>query len=146
MTPKDMMVVDANAEAMGIPTSSLMENAGRCVAYRILHLTKPCKIAIFAGTGGNGGDGFVAARYLLNKGFEVEIFLLSHPSLIKSEEARANWQLLQKLSTDLNPLKISLIEDSSDLHSIDADVVVDAILGTGVKGNLREPISRRLIL
>lgn len=118
-----------------------MENAGRCIAYRISHLTKPCKVAIFAGTGGNGGDGFVAARYLLNKGFEVEIFLLSHPSRIKSEEARANWQLLQKLSTDLNPLKISIIEDSSDMESIDADLVMDAILGTGVKGNIREPIS-----
>lgn len=143
MTPKDMMVVDANAEALGIPRSSLMENAGRCVAYRIFHRLKPCKVVIFAGSGGNGGDGFVAARYLLNKGFEVEIFLLNHPSRIKSDEARKNWDVLQKISTEINSLKMIVLEDSYDLQSTDvtADVMMDAILGTGVKGNLREPIS-----
>ena len=55
----------------------------RCVAKKIIKILKPCKVAIFAGTGGNGGDGFVAARYLLNKGYEIEIFLLGHPSRIK---------------------------------------------------------------
>lgn len=141
MTPKDMMVVDANAEALGIPRSSLMENAGRCLAYRIFHISKPGKVAIFAGTGGNGGDGFVAARYLRNRGFEVEIFLLNHPSRIKSEEARENWKVLQRFRKNFNPLKIWIIEDSSSLQAKDADIVVDAILGTGIKGELREPVS-----
>jgi len=90
LTPKDMMVLDANAEALGIPKQSLMESAGKCLAYKVIHLSKPCKVAIFSGTGGNGGDGFVAARYLVNKGFEVEVFFLGHPSQIGSEETRIN--------------------------------------------------------
>ena len=141
MTPKDMMVVDANADAMGIPRTSLMENAGRCLANRIIHNRDPCKVAIYAGTGGNGGDGFVAARYLLNKGFEVEVFLLSDQVLIKSEETRLNWDVLEKISKGTSPLKIEMIKDSSHLRENESEVIVDALLGTGVRGNLREPIS-----
>ncbi|KAF5089144.1 Bifunctional NAD(P)H-hydrate repair enzyme Nnr [anaerobic digester metagenome] len=141
MTPKNMMVIDANAEAMGIPKLSLMENAGRCLAEVISKISEPCKTVIFAGNGGNGGDGFVAARYLLNKGFEVNVILLSHPSRIKSQEARANLEVLQKITRGLRPLKIQVIEDSSNLKKLDSGVMVDAILGTGVRGKLREPVS-----
>ncbi len=146
MNLKDMMVVDANAEALGIPKSSLMENAGRCIAEKIFEISKPCKVAIFAGTGGNGGDGFVAARYLLNKGFEVEIFLLGNPSRIKSVESWKNWEVLQKMNMETNLIKLHLIGDSSQLKSTDAGVVVDAILGTGIKGGIREPVSSTLNL
>lgn len=141
MTPKDMMVLDANAEALGIPKQSLMESAGKCLAYKIIHLSKPCKVAIFAGTGGNGGDGFVSARYLINKGFEVEVFLLGHPSRIKSEETGKNWEILEKIESYSQRLKISTVEDSSNLQIGNADIVIDALLGNGVQGKLREPIS-----
>jgi len=112
MNITDMMVVDANAEAMGIPKSSLMENAGRGIADKIFDISKPCKVAIFAGTGGNGGDGLVAARYLLNKGFEVDIYLLGHSSRIKSNESMKNWEVLQKINIEMNSIKIYQIEDS----------------------------------
>jgi len=141
MTPKDMMVIDANTEELGIPKASLMENSGHCLAEIISGISKPCKISIYAGTGGNGGDGFVAARYLLNKGFEVNVYLLAHPSQIKSGESRRNWEVLQKINVGLNNLKICVLEDSSDLQITDSDVIVDALLGTGVEGKLREPIS-----
>jgi ADP-dependent NAD(P)H-hydrate dehydratase / NAD(P)H-hydrate epimerase len=141
MTPKDMMVAEANAEAIGISRSSLMENAGKCLARKIARDHRPCKVAIFAGNGGNGGDGFVAARHLLNQGFEVEIFLLTHPSLIKSEEAKLNWEVLQQISRGLGDLKLEIVLDSSYLRDTDAEIVVDALLGTGVSGVLREPIS-----
>lgn len=141
MTPKDMMVTDTNAEAMGIPKLSLMENAGRCLAEVISQISDPCKTLIFAGNGGNGGDGFVAARYLLNKGFKVDVILLSHPSRIKSPEARANLEVLQRITRGLSPLRIQVIEDSSNLKKLDSGVIVDAILGTGVRGKLREPVS-----
>lgn len=142
MTPKDMMVADANATAMGIPRTSLMENAGRCLAQRITQNNDPCKVAIYAGNGGNGGDGFVAARYLLNKGFEVELFLLSDPSLIRSDEARLNWEVMERISKGTSPLKLEVIKDSSYLYENDAGIIIDALLGTGVRGNLREPISK----
>lgn len=141
MTPKDMMVLDANAEALGIPKQSLMESAGKCLAYKIIHLSKPCKVAIFAGTGGNGGDGFVAARYLINKGFEVEISLLGHPSRIKSPETRKNWEVLQRIENFSDFLQISVVGNSSDVQSTRAEIVIDALLGTGTQGILREPIS-----
>ncbi len=136
-----MMVIDANAEAMGIPKSSLMENAGKCIAAKLFEISKPCKVSIFAGTGGNGGDGFVTARHLLNKGFNVEIYLLGHPLQIKSHESQKNWYVLQKMSNETNSIIINQIEDASQLKSIDSDIIVDAILGTGTKGRLREPIS-----
>lgn len=141
MTPKDMMVLDANAEALGIPRQSLMESAGKCLAYKIIHLSKPCKVVIFAGTGGNGGDGFVSARYLINKGFQVEICLLGHPSWIKSRETQKNWEILQRIENFSDLLQISVIEDSSDLQFTGADIIIDALLGTGTQGKLREPIS-----
>ncbi|OPX58316.1 MAG: putative carbohydrate kinase [Methanobacterium sp. PtaB.Bin024] len=141
MTPKDMMVADANAEAMGIPRTSLMENAGRCLAQRIIQNRDPCKVAIYAGNGGNGGDGFVAARYLLNEGFEVEVFLLSDPSSIKSKETKLNWEVLEKISKGITPLKLEVVRDSSYLSETDAEILIDALLGTGVRGELREPVS-----
>jgi len=136
-----MMVIDANAEAMGIPKSSLMENAGKCIAEKLFEISKSCKVSIFAGTGGNGGDGFVAARHLLNKGFKVEIYLLGHPLYIKSPESQKNWNILQEISNETNSIIINQIEDTCQLESIDSDIIVDAILGTGTKGRLREPIS-----
>ncbi|HTX61043.1 MAG TPA: NAD(P)H-hydrate dehydratase [Methanobacterium sp.] len=141
MTPKDMMVLDANAEALGIPRHSLMESAGKCLAYKIIHLTGPCKVSIFAGVGGNGGDGFVAARYLVNKGFEVEINFLGNAYQIKSPESRINWEVIKKIEKYSELLKIINIGDSSKLRPSTADFVVDALLGTGTQGKLREPIS-----
>jgi ADP-dependent NAD(P)H-hydrate dehydratase / NAD(P)H-hydrate epimerase len=137
----DMKVIDANANAMGISKLSMMENAGRCVADKIFEVSKPCKVAIFAGTGGNGGDGFVAARHLLNKGFILDIYLLGRPFEIKSSESLINLEILKNINNISNSLEIHFIGDSSQLKSIDSAIVVDAILGMGIKGNLREPIS-----
>ena len=141
MTPKDMMAVDSNAEELGIPKSALMENAGKSVADHIIDILDPCKIVIFAGTGGNGGDGFVAARHLLNNGYNVELFFIGHSDRIKSPETLQNWTAIHNINFGLNSLKVKVIEDSSSLKKVTAPVIVDALLGTGVKGKLREPIS-----
>jgi NAD(P)H-hydrate epimerase len=118
-----------------------MENAGRSIANKIVNISKPCKVTIFAGTGGNGGDGFVAARHLLNMDFEVDIYFLGHPSDIKSTESLKNWEILKNINIKTNSLEIHVIKDSSQLESTNSAVVVDAILGTGIKGNIREPVS-----
>jgi len=141
MTPKDMMVVDANAEAMGISRSSLMENAGCSLAQKIVEIIEPGRVTIFAGVGGNGGDGFVAARHLLNYGFEVEVLLLGHPCQFRSRETRNNWQVLERIDSILSDLRIKTVNDSSQINETESDVVVDALLGTGVHGKIREPIS-----
>ena len=141
MTPKDLMVLDANAEALGIPRHSLMESAGKCLAYKIIHLTKPCKVSIYVGTGGNGGDGFVAARYLINKGFKVEVIFIGHLSRIKSDETRRNWEIIKKIEKFSELLEIKTITDSSQIQVTDSEIIIDALLGTGTHGKLREPIS-----
>jgi ADP-dependent NAD(P)H-hydrate dehydratase / NAD(P)H-hydrate epimerase len=141
MTPKDMMVVDANAEAMGISRSSLMENAGCSLAQKIVEIVEPGRVTIFAGVGGNGGDGFVAARHLLNYGFEVEVKLLGHPCQFQSMETRNNWQVLERIDSILSDLQIKVVNDSSQIKETESEVVVDALLGTGARGKIREPLS-----
>lgn len=141
MTPKDIMAIDNNAEELGIPKSSLMENAGKSVADHIIDTLDPCKVVIFAGTGGNGGDGFVAARHLHNNGYNVELFVIGHPNRIKSPETLLNWTAIQNTNSGLNSLKLKIFEDSSSLEKIAAPVIVDALLGTGIKGRIKEPIS-----
>jgi len=144
MTPKEMMVIDSNAENLGIPKSALMENAGKSVADHIIGAFDPCKVTIFAGTGGNGGDGFVAARHLLNNGYKVDLLFLGNPNRIKSPETLQNWIAIQNINTGLNSLKLEIIEDSSSLMKINSPVLIDAMLGTGIKGKIREPISRAI--
>lgn len=141
MTPKDMMAVDANAEDLGIPKSSLMENAGKSVADHIIQTFDPCKVTIFAGTGGNGGDGFVAARHLLNNDYKVDLLFLGNPNKIKSPETLQNWIAIQNINLGLNSLELNIIDDSSSLKTLNSPVIVDAMLGTGIKGKIKEPIS-----
>ncbi len=141
MTPKDMMVADANAEDLGILKSALMENAGKSIADHIINSLDPCKVTIFAGNGGNGGDGFVAARHLLNNGYNVEVLFLGNPNRIKSKETLQNWIAIQNINTGLNKLNLKIIEDSAALKKVDSTVIIDAMLGTGIKGKIKEPIS-----
>jgi NAD(P)H-hydrate epimerase len=141
MTPKDMMVADSNAEDLGISKSVLMENAGKCVVDHIINILDQCKVTIFAGTGGNGGDGFVAARHLLNNGYSVDLFLLGYPNRIKLPETINNWKAIKNISLGLNSLNLEIIKDSSSLKKVDSPVIVDAMLGTGIQGKIKEPIS-----
>ncbi|MBO8180741.1 MAG: NAD(P)H-hydrate dehydratase [Archaeoglobus sp.] len=125
ISSRDMQILDTNCEYFGLSRMLLMENAGRGVAEEIMKRFYKGKVQIFAGSGNNGGDGFVAARHL--KDFEVEIFLLGKP---KTELAIKNLEICRKAEI---PVKEGLPEE------VDSDVVIDAMLGTGVKGKLREP-------
>ena len=110
----------------GIPIIDLMERAGVAVAEEVSKLKKD-KILVLCGTGNNGGDGLVAARCLE----KCKVFLMGEP---KTVEAKANLKKLDKhIITDLNELFIEI--DNSD-------VIVDALLGTGIKGELREPLGK----
>jgi len=139
MDPMDMMVADANSEALGIPKSVLMENAGKCVAEKIFEISEKCKVAIYAASGGNGGDGFVVAKHLIQKDYDVDVYFLGTESGIKSNETMLNWQIIQKLSHFNSKIRIFEVRDSSQLVPTKADIVVDAIMGTGMNGKMREP-------
>lgn len=142
LTPVEMKAVDKNTEYNHIPTLVLMENAGSGIAHYIVNnYPNKKKVSIYAGTGGNGGDGFVTARHLLNYGYRIHLFLLSRPENIKNRDSITNWKSIEIISRTDKNLKVSKITDSSQINPDNSDIIVDALLGTGIKGKLREPVS-----
>ena len=138
ITSREMRALEVNAEYFGISLLQLMENAGRNVAAEIIsRFSRDQKVAIFCGLGGNGGDGFVVARHLLAHGFRVSVLLIGNSRDVRHEAAIQNWRGLQSLRESI---LIHEINDSSAIPKVAADVVVDALLGTGTKGKLRPPI------
>jgi len=139
ITTPEMRALETNAEYYGVSLLQLMETAGRNVAEEIATRFQPKKtrVAIFCGSGGNGGDGFVAARYLTCLGFKVEVILAGKASDITSESAKKNWVALQPLR---NIIPLTEVKDSALIPEVKADVIVDALLGIGLKGKLRPPI------
>jgi len=139
ITSREMRALEVNSEYYGVSRLQLMENAGRGVAEEVANRFKHDKtrVAVFCGLGGNGGDGFVAARHLACMGFKVEVLLAGKPTDIPDTEARKNWAALQSLKDALN---IHEVYDSSLIPSLEAEVVVDALLGIGLKGAPRPPI------
>lgn len=121
-------------DSCGIPKLQLMENAGRGV-FNVLKEKfdlKDKKILIAAYHGNNGGDGFVAARYLADICL-VEVLFIGDESRFK-EEAQINYKRVFD-----NP-KVQIIYDAEDIDFDDYDIIIDAIFGTGIKGNVKEPI------
>jgi NAD(P)H-hydrate epimerase len=133
-----MRAVEMNAEYLGVTRLILMENAGKSVANAVMDVSKPGKkIVIACGSGGNGGDGFVAARHLAHEGFDVEVHLLGKPENIRSDEASVNWRILKNMDESV---KIREIRDSAEIGDLKAEVIVDALAGTGVRGALSSPM------
>lgn len=140
VTVEEMRSFDTRATAeYGIPSLILMENAGRAVAQKtIAYLNKnisSCRVLVFSGKGNNGGDGFVAARHLANAGAEVKVYLLSSREEITGD-ASVNLEILEKTGisvTVLGPRDIQKVK----IALMYADIVLDAIYGTGFKGKVR---------
>jgi NAD(P)H-hydrate epimerase len=129
----EMAVVDENAEALGVPRKQLMESSGNAVARVVREVADPgASVALVCGRGNNGGDAFVAARFL--SAYDVTVHLLGRPETISTEIARQNWRALERAEIDRRT-----VGDSTAVDLGTPDVVVDAMLGTGVTGALREP-------
>jgi hydroxyethylthiazole kinase-like uncharacterized protein yjeF len=133
ISESEMKVIDTNSEYFGVPTIQLMENAGKSVFEFVKSTIKDTKknILILCGTGNNGGDGFVAARYLIQY-YNVTILLAG--AEVKTEIAKKNYAKLKtcevKIYNALRDLDRLLLEN---------DVLIDALLGTGLTGELKEP-------
>ena len=150
----DMMVTDYNCEYLGLSRLCLMESAGKSLAEEVGKIavytfSKPVKVVIFTGSGGNGGDGFVAARYLLNRGYDVDVYMLKDN--IHSSEARTNFEILENMKPRLSRLNIYNLKTLQDINgcevanSADSEyVIVDGLLGTGIKGSLQTNIRRAI--
>ncbi|MXV62430.1 NAD(P)H-hydrate dehydratase [Natronorubrum sp. JWXQ-INN-674] len=133
ITGERMAAVDENAAALGVPRKQLMESSGHAVARGVRDAAEPgSSVAIVAGRGNNGGDAFVTARFLDD--YSVTTLLLGRAETIGTEIARENWDALQRGGYDTQE-----VMDSSQFALPDCDVVVDAMLGTGISGDLREP-------
>ena len=137
LTSREMRAVEMNAEYLGVSRLQMMENAGRAVAEAIAKRFNPEKrILVVCGLGGNGGDGLAAARHLASRGYGVRVILLGDPSWIRVEETRRNWEALEAMELSV---ELEIIKDSSEVRLPEADVIVDALVGTGVRGALKSP-------
>ena len=140
VTANEMQQMDRQTiESFGIPARVLMENAGRGATrffFEQFSDLKNKRIGVIAGRGNNGGDGFVIARYLAQSGVAVQVYLLAGRNRVRGDAA-ANLKLLK-------PLEIPVIEipdeKSFSAHRsnlADLDVWIDAILGTGLKSDVK---------
>jgi len=133
LTGPEMGVVDENAAALGVARKQLMESSGNAVARVVEQIADSgASVTIVAGRGNNGGDAFVTARFLDD--YDVRTVLLGRPETITTAIARENWTALQR-----SEYETAQVRDSSEFELDDPDVIVDAMLGTGISGALREP-------
>jgi NAD(P)H-hydrate epimerase len=122
-------------EVIGIPSVVLMENAGRQVVAAMEATFGDLaekRVAVLCGRGNNGGDGFVVARTLVQRGVDVSVFLLARVADVRGD-ARTNLEILGRLG--LTVVEVT-DEHEWELHSSDVfacDLIVDAILGTGLR-------------
>jgi NAD(P)H-hydrate epimerase len=125
-------------ERYGIPGIVLMENAGRgATDFLIERFPAVSKgpVVVVAGRGNNGGDGFVIARQLTNRGTEARIALLGEPARFRGTgEAGVNFEIVEKMGIPLLP---ALSAGALSAIAEDAVLLVDALLGTGLSGEVR---------
>jgi ADP-dependent NAD(P)H-hydrate dehydratase / NAD(P)H-hydrate epimerase len=137
LSPERMARYDAYAiQTWGIPSAVLMENAGRNT-YRLIkerYLSGKRQIAIICGRGNNGGDGFVIARYALADGYRTKVYLLC-----RVEDLKGDASLNMKLYTSLGGEAIECDNNPKVVKEglKDADIVVDAIFGTGLSKEVK---------
>jgi NAD(P)H-hydrate epimerase len=135
---REMRALEVNAEYFGISLLQLMETAGHNIAVEIAsRFPREQKIAVFCGLGGNGGDGFVAARHLASMGFKVTIILAGKSKEVTHDAALQNLCALKSLRESI---PFHEVNDSSAMPEVDAEIIIDALLGTGTKGKLKPPI------
>ena len=132
------MQIEENGHQMGFLRKFMMENAGAASVKRLIEKfgdTRSKNVLVFAGLGNNGGDGLVIARHLSGYGSNVTVFLLGEPDNIRSEECSWNWNLLEKMKS----VKLFTGGNLDHLNNLEFDIIIDAVLGTGISGKIREP-------
>ena len=141
-----MRELDRRAQQeFGIPELILMEHAGTAAAREARRMVLPAprssgRILVLAGGGANGGDGLVAARHLSNWGLLVEVVLLSDPDRLRGASL-INLEILRRMEIPLSPVS-TVDEWNAWIHRKAGNrwgLIVDALLGTGLTGPVREP-------
>jgi len=147
MTAEAMRGADLRTQRLGTPGERLMEQAGCAVAAAARALLRSANrpegaiVLVLCGSGNNGGDGLVAARHLAKAGIRTAAVLVSTQELPGTADARLNWDRLEGIS-GADRIHVTTAHDVAMLNNglEKAAIVIDALLGTGVRGALREPI------
>ncbi|WZL72177.1 NAD(P)H-hydrate dehydratase [Clostridiaceae bacterium 35-E11] len=139
VTSEQMKQVDRTAiQEFGIPGIVLMENAGLSVLEEVMKSLKDKtnqEVVIVCGRGNNGGDGFVVARHLANKGVPVKVCIMGNPSLIDGD-AKTNYEMIHKIKVEIYPLAgVNNLKKFADLVK-ECSIIVDAVFGTGLNSEI----------
>lgn len=129
LTPTEMARADALAAEAGVPSLTLMENAGRAVAEAIIKRFSPRRTLVLCGPGNNGGDGFVVARLLSEAGWKVDLALYGAADRLTGDAA-ANSKRWQGKILPAEPVLIAT-----------ADLIVDALFGAGLDRDITGPLA-----
>ncbi len=124
LDPNEMARADKFAVEMGTPSQTLMDRAGTAVADAVARYPYPTRILVLCGPGNNGGDGFVAARVLAQRGFKVRLALLGDRDRLTGDARRAaeRWR--------------GAVEEPAAIDLDEAGVIVDALFGAGLAREL----------
>ncbi|MER3456134.1 MAG: bifunctional ADP-dependent NAD(P)H-hydrate dehydratase/NAD(P)H-hydrate epimerase [candidate division GAL15 bacterium] len=137
VTASEMRELEQRAvREAGLPTLVLMEHAGRAVAqvtWRLLRERGGSRVAVVCGKGNNGGDGLCAARHLANAGVAVRVYLLAGDQDVE-DDAAVNLRTLRAAGVGVDNV-VGPVDTSLRAMAVGADVVVDAIFGTGFRGS-----------
>jgi len=142
LTREQVRALDRRAiEDFGIPSALLMENAGRAcaeAAEELVEHERGALVVVLCGPGNNGGDGFVIARTLLNRGYRVELFFVARQSRLSeaSGDVQLNASLWEKLGGQIVELATRDQLATAALRFRAADLIVDALFGTGLTREL----------
>ncbi|MFZ0298285.1 MAG: NAD(P)H-hydrate dehydratase [Candidatus Sulfotelmatobacter sp.] len=132
VSTEEMRAIDrSTSERFGVPSLTLMENAGAAVAdYVLAHHAAARSVVVFCGKGNNGGDGFVAARRLQESGKKVQVILLADPADLRGDAAAMFGKLF---STAIAVHSSAELKREQVRLAMQGDLYLDAVLGTGFK-------------
>jgi len=130
LTAEQMRAAEQAAIDAGATVEELMERAGGALAEAVYRFAGPLPALILTGPGNNGGDGYVAARHLAERGVKVRIATLAEPKSDAAKWARSRWSgAVELLGNDTGP----------------EPLVIDALFGTGLRHGLEEPVAKQLL-
>ena len=132
----DMYKIENKGHDMGFLKKFMMENAGAAAVRRLIEKFGSVEgkyIRVYVGLGNNGGDGMVMARHLSGHSAKVTVVLLGSPDKIKTDESSWNWSILQKMPS------VKLVSGDFSNYDFKPDIIIDAIFGTGITGEIKEP-------
>ena len=128
LTAAEMRAAEAKAMAGGTPETELMERAGAALAEAVRLYIGPRPTLILCGPGNNGGDGYVAARHLRDRGYPIRVAALAEPAQAAAKWAKGEWD--------------GPVEDFADAEP--APIILDCLFGTGLSRGLQDDVSKRL--